>query len=518
MQEHAEVKRKALIAAGLSGLVFVMLFATLHSPGLTWDEPYYLTTAQLFYFPWLQRLGTDATQSEIILKYWSSEGTAKGIFALSHPPLGPLWIGITRWMASPLLGDLVAGRLATAILFAGLVSLIFLYVADRNDVASGIVSALCLALSPRLFGHAHLAAMDLHVAALWFASVICFAQGFKSPRLQPLAGLLVGAALLTKATALPLPFLLAGWAVLFHRKKALRPCLFLLLAVPVFLSWPLMWVDTWEHLKGYAGFVQKRPQISVFYFGRSLECANVPIHYPLIMFLLTTPLLVMAGFGHCIISKVRTWKEDPEQLLILGNLLAVFAIVSLPGVPRYDGIRLFLPLYPFLAALAGPGLVSLWQVVATRWNLSGKSQHVVTALLAIQLAWLALMHPLYLSDYNPLAGGLPGASRIGLETTYWCDVIDQQVIDFINETAPKGTAIGIFPYPKLVVLAHLDLGSFRKDLELVDYHKRPADWLILMHRRGMFGDREQKLSQLQTALFGRKKFGVTLCQVFELSR
>ena len=518
MQEHALAKRKAIIAAGLFGLVLLMLFATLHGPGMTWDEPAYLTTSELFYFPWLQRIGKDATQHDIILKYWSPEGAAKRISGLAHPPLGQLWIGITRWIASPLLGDLVSGRLATAIVFAGLVSLVFLYVADRKDEASGITSALCLALSPRLFGHAHFAAMDLHVAALWFASAVCFAEGFKRTKLQPLAGILVGASLLTKATALPLPFLLTGWAVLFHREKALRPCLFLLLALPIFFLWPLMWVDTWQHLKAYAGFVQERPLISVFYFGRSMDCANVPFHYPLIMLLFTTPLVVLAGFGKGMIKSLSTWKENPEQVLMLGNLLAVFVIVSLPGVPRYDGIRLFLPLYPFLAALAGPGLVELWRTAATRWNLTSKAAHVVIGLLAIQVAWLAVMHPYYLSDYGPIAGGLPGAHRLGLETTYWCDALDRQVIDFVNENAPKDAAVGIFPYPELITIAHREVGSFREDLKLVNYWKEPADWLILMHRRGTFGDREYILSQSDTAIFESRRIGVTLSQVFDLNR
>lgn len=519
MQEHVTAKRKAHIAAGLFGLVFVMLFATLHSPGLTWDEPAYLTTADLFYFPWLQRIGTDATQTNILLKYWSPDGSAKQISGLAHPPLGQLWIGITRWLTGPLLGDLVAGRLATAIVFSGLVSIVFLYIADRHDEVSGIVSALCLALSPRLFGHAHLAALDLHVTALWFASAVCFEEGFKRPKLQPVAGLLLGASLLTKATVLPLPFLLVGWAILFHREQAFRPCLFLLLALPVFFLWPLMWVDTWQHLKAYAGSVQKRPQISVFYFNRSIDCANVPFHYPLVMLLLTNPLLVIAGFGYGIRNKLRAWKDDPGRMLLFGNLLAVFVIVSLPGIPRYDGVRLFLPLYPFLAALAGPGLVALWCAAETRWNLSKKTAHLLIGILAIiQLAWLASIHPYYLSDYNLFSGCLPGAQRLGLETTYWCDALDQEVINFVNERAPRGTAVGIFPYPELVSIAHRDLGSFREDLQLVDYQKRPADWLILVHRRGMFDDRAEKLSQNKGALFERGKFGVTLCQVFELTR
>jgi hypothetical protein len=128
------------------------------------------------------------------------------------------------------------------------------------------------------------------------------------------------------------------------------------------------------------------------------------------------------------------------------------------------------------------------------------------------------MHPFYLSDFNPIVGGLPGANRLGLETTYWCDTLDQQVIDFVNENAPKDALVGIFPYPELVTIAHRELGSFREDLNLVNYRKQPADWLILMHRRGMFGDREFKLSQCVEAIFERRRIGVTLSQVFDLNR
>jgi hypothetical protein len=178
-----------------------------------------------------------------------------------------------------------------------------------------------------------------------------------------------------------------------------------------------------------------------------------------------------------------------------------------------------MPLYPFLAALAGPGIVDLWKTAESRWAVSKKTaQGAIALLVFIQVAWMAWMHPHYLSDYNPIAGGLPGAHRLGLETTYWCDSIDPKVIEFVNEKAPEGAQIGILPYPELVTIAHRDLGTFREDLKLVDARKQSSDWIILMYRRGMFGDRERKLSELASPVFERRKFGVTLSQVFDETR
>ena len=67
-------------------------------------------------------------------------------------------------------------------------------------------------------------------------------------------------------------------------------------------------------------------------------------------------------------------------------------------------------------------------------------------LSAIQLIPLLVFQPFYLSYYNLAAGSLPGANRLGLETTYWCEAIDHQVIGHVNETATTQARVAVFPF------------------------------------------------------------------------
>ena len=49
---------------------------------------------------------------------------------------------------------------------------------------------------------------------------------------------------------------------------------------------------------------------------------------------------------------------------------------------------------------------------------------------ASSLLWYA---PQWLSYYNLLVGGLPGATALGMEPTYYWDALDQSVLDWLNE-------------------------------------------------------------------------------------
>ncbi len=51
------------------------------------------------------------------------------------------------------------------------------------------------------------------------------------------------------------------------------------------------------------------------------------------------------------------------------NFAAILLLAALPWSPKYDGVRLFLPLFPFVALLAGAGFQRLWQryCIETIW-------------------------------------------------------------------------------------------------------------------------------------------------------
>ena len=507
-ESFTPTKRRVIVSGLIFYVVLAALLATLSGPGLAWDEPYYLAGGYHYYLPWFNRIGEDAFSKDAILDHWSP--------IYWHPPFGQILIGIAQHLGEGLLGRLVAGRMATAVIFAGLAAGMYLFIAKHYGDSAGVMAAASLVCMPRLFGHAHFAAMDLQVAALWFATVAAFSMGLERKAWRPVAGVLLGLSLLTKATAVPLPLLLICYAVWVKRTQALAPCLWLGLAGPVFLMWPWMWFDTVAHLQDYLGIVRDRPAISVLYFGRSIDWSEVPFHYPLVMVLATTPVLIaaaaLAGAG----GRLRAWRDDSTGLLLIANLIYLLAIASAPGIAKYDGVRLFLPALPFLAALSGIGLVRLWGQIRRR--LSAKPWAAFAAAAAFvcyHLVWLCLYSPFYLCSFSGLVGGLPGAHRVGLETTYWGETIGHEAISYVNANAPEKARVAIAPYPHLAALFHRDQGSFRGDLVLVDASRgEPWDWLVFSGRRGMVNGGHLSPDSCGPPKLQITRFGVSLCQVF----
>ena len=86
-------------------------------------------------------------------------------------------------------------------------------------------------LQPRLFAHAHYAAYDAPLTALWVAAVLAFAKATEDARAlgrptrdgpgRSSSGSIIGAAAATKLTGwfLPLPFL--AWAALYRDRRGL---------------------------------------------------------------------------------------------------------------------------------------------------------------------------------------------------------------------------------------------------------------------------------------------------------
>ena len=86
--------------------------------------------------------------------------------------------------------------------------------------------------------------------------------------------------------------------------------------------------------------------------------------------------------------------------------------------PAHDGIRLMLPAFLFLAALAGWGAVWLADGLATLARRGDRPAPFRAAMAAAVLGWsaaqLAMIHPFELSYYNRLVGGPSGRLGEGL--------------------------------------------------------------------------------------------------------
>ena len=413
--------------------------------------------------------------------------------------------------------------MGVGLLFAVLISLVYLFMARHFDRLTGVFAALSLLLMPRFFGHAHFCELDLPMAFMWFAGAAAFVQAVEGGwRRWVLAGLVFGCALLTKINALAMPGVFCVWGILYHRVKALPACLFLAIGIPMFfLGWPWMWFDTAKHLAGYLGSLnpEERTPILVYYLGRVYGAGqSAPVHYPLLMTLGTLPLgcVVSAIWGGVV--RLRDLKKQPVTVFLVLNAGLILLSASMPGVPKYDGARLFLPAFPFIACLAGIGLREAFGLVERCLD----SVRLASAVLGGYFLWLSAslvwIHPFYLSYYGGAVGGVSGANRVlQLESSYWAEAFEQEALDFLVRNAPDGGVYAIHPHERfaLDLILKPEISAVRPDLREEHFDEDTWDLLILNCRQGMFSEKAWQLYRHGQPVFVHRRQGVPLCMIFQ---
>ena len=120
-------------------------------------------------------------------------------------PLGYWILGWTHYLFDPAPDDpsvlsLTAARFAPAMAFALLILIVGAWTARREGPLAGTVAAAAVALMPRLFGHAHLAALDMLTTLFFVAAVLAVAEAARGGRIWQfaLAGVVWGAAMLVR--------------------------------------------------------------------------------------------------------------------------------------------------------------------------------------------------------------------------------------------------------------------------------------------------------------------------------
>ena len=539
------------------GLLVLFLLSALASLDAvtTWDEPVYVMSGAS-YARWFGTLSRDSLTRASIDRSWGPNH--------EHPPAAKLAYGVAITLGKSLgFSALLGVRLVATLLFVTLVGLAGWFVSAHYGRVAGILTGSALALMPRVFGDGHLAALDVPVALAMFAATMVFVRAGTNGRRAAWAGLLWGVALLTKLNAVFLPVILVPWALWRFRRRALLPCLVLLLVggTTFFAGWPWLWHDTARRAREYVVNKSERIEpgerptgtttIPVYYFGQTYRECPAPWHYPFVLTLATVPvgLLLLSGIGvpaalrtcrrkcvaSCVTSpdrktergqvapslaqattfsfrlgRARQKRRDdraganPVGLLILGSALLPMLILAWPSVPKYDGVRLLMPAFPFIACLAGIGGAHLW----TRGR-TGK--RAVLAIAAVGALELAFTHPYELSYYNEAVGGAWGADKLGLETTYWGDTVTFAVIDYMNEHCPDGSTVILRP-PYLGSLPGL-----KDSLRVADPgDPAAADFLLLFPRQGYLGAWEKQAVRERKPMRQWTYLAVPQCMLFDL--
>jgi hypothetical protein len=465
------MKNRNIQAALIMVLALVLLVATEPQIGLTWDEPDYIVASEA-YSSWLGKLITQpaaAVSESVINESWSVNH--------EHPPLDKIWSGLVWAGARFVLNDLTAHRLGNMILVSVLAGLLYLLIAGSYGQVAGLAAVAALLTLPRFFFHAHLAALDVPAACAIFLVTFLFwkTKDDLSWKWTIVLGLIWGLAFATKINAIFLPPVLFLWALLFRR----RPMLFVRIVVMTligilfsFAVWPWLFPDFPARVVDYLEWITvDHWKIGQWYLGAFYM--PPPWHFPFVMVWAVVPLTITVLYWIGILRAGWKWREAGS----LGGLLIINALVPLLALTTgksmvYDNDRLFMPAFPFLAALAGMGFG--WLVAGIRraaerirkprW---ANPAAVLAAVLFFlpQSISLARLYPHLLSYYSETVGGLPGAARLGLETTYWCESY-AAAIPYLNEHAKPGDTIWVDPWSHNVMIYYQVHGRLRSDIKI----------------------------------------------------
>ena len=517
------------LALGL--VVFVVLVATLDDPGVTWDEQSPNFPAAKNQAQWFRRLlsQTDNFSAETIDEYWYTTS--------DHPSLPRSCAALSTILAGAYVDEIVAFRLPSALLFSILIASLFFWCRKYVGLGAAWVAPLCLVAMPRLFGHAHIFSLDVPMMCWWIWTLFAVAATLDGSRRAWRAALVFSLAFATKLHSVflpPLVLLWLAWLLYIHcdiaqRKAILRRTLlvvaFAVVLVPLVYvaSQPWLWHDTIPRIRErFFDYAHKTP-IGLWYLGhRYFE--DTPWHYPLVMTLFTVPagilMLLLLGVGtgwRPPASASRPTKEallrplDRWLLMLLGMAVPMVLII-LPLAQGYDGVRLFLPAFPCLAVLAGYGFQSLLGFV-DRLTAPRRQKLLLIALVLIGVLVppcmdIVRLHPCQLAYYNALCGGLRGAQRLGLETTYWCDALTKPFLEEINRTIPPGSKLRPLSMNWNLIGYWQERGVLRADIDWPP--TGPYDFHLLQCRQGMFTTTEWGFYRRMKPLLVQERDGVPL--------
>ncbi|MEE9207674.1 MAG: glycosyltransferase family 39 protein [Gemmatimonadota bacterium] len=436
------------LAVGLAGFVVALITAPHY--GVVSDVANYFESS-LLQLEWAKLALSDlmsgnlmdAFDRETLLAHWRWNSVR-----IPHPPLSRELGGLTYAGFEGLLGTLMAYRVAAVAIYGGLLSSVYVIGARASDRRlGGLAAAGALLTIPAVFAYAHFAFTDLFLAAFWFWSLAALETHLRTRNRTWLwiAGVCLGAAVSTKFTGLLAVPAMMLWLGVRRGLTFRRVAVIAAAALAVFVVVnPVMWVAPITGLGDYlaAGFRRAEhagTQITTQYFGAIYEY-RPPWHYPFVWTLITVPIPWLAAVVLGFTAPRSAWVQ--WCALSIGLM---YGALLLPSAPLHDGIRLFLPAFPFLAVVAGMGVARaasrLEHWLPDRWTSDFAAALAIVAFVSLPLARTVQYHPSQLSYFNAFIGGVQGAHRSGLEVTGLKEALTPEVLAELGQHIRSGDVV-----------------------------------------------------------------------------
>ncbi len=537
----------ALLGSLLAAAVLAALLVSSGDYAMVLDEGFTIdrekTLAQ-----WFDRVvepppGTSRSeyfQQGVLERYWKfSRREPDG-----HPPFYAL-LGLAGWrLVRDWVTPLTSYRFGPMALTAATAGCISVFLAGRRGRLAGLTAALLLVLLPRTFAHAHYAHYDLPVTCLWLLAQIAFLKSLRSARWIAAFGVLLGLAAGTKFTgwfAVVPP--LAWWAIqegIPLGRRLLRLIRFdgrprapapapplerlatrslvlgtVLATLTLYAIQPPWWsAPIWGVERFLASNLTRDQSIPVtsLYLGTVYRFA-LPWHNTLVLTAVTTPVLVVA-LGLLGIGSTLAWaRSAPDELIWTLSWSVLMIVRALPNAPGHDVERLILPSLASLSVLAGLGVGSLADRLASR-----RRALVAPAVAALAigecLLGIAQTYPYNLSYYNLAVGGLPGAERLGFEPTYYGETLGPEFLTWVRQRSLQGPVELHFPLGLLNIIILRDWGIFPPGVQVANLGEATHPVHVLPRNKGVYAPLDWWLERHGHPIFAIPRQGVDLLRVY----
>lgn len=420
----------------LAALV-VLVIATFRDYAITNDE-------------WIQH-----RYGELIVAYYKSFFADRSVFQLDNLYLYGGLFDIVAVLLSHVValdafdlrhlmcGMIGVGGLGAAIATARMIG------GARAGLIAGIALAVCGSWYGTMFHHTK----DIPLAAAMAGALYFLVRGARDlprPQLRHVIGfgLMTGAALGIKVLGLLL-IGYAGIAILLNvpAKMIHEPRLawsfiatsllcflpaFMIAYVVMGLAWPWSVLAPLNPIRGLFSFAEFHYNIRTVLDGTVYRMATVPRYYVPVYLLIKLPLAMLAGAALAVV--LTAWPGSGESarrrretvMIAIAAAFPVLCEVVAHG-PAFCGLRHFLFVLPPLAILAGLGLDGMaMRLGGLQRGLGAVALTVVTAAFTWNAVTLYRLHPYEYVVYNPLVGGLRGASR-HYAMDYWVTMMPEAV-------------------------------------------------------------------------------------------
>jgi hypothetical protein len=293
-----------------------------------------------------------------------------------------------------------------------------------------------------------------------------------------LFGVLTGCALGIRVMALLLVFY-AGFAVVLALPQPVRSdwratCRFVMRSMlyfaPAFVvaylimiaAWPWAGLAPLNPIRGFLEFAAYQKHIETLLDGHIYPMESVPRLYVPIYILIRVSLITLAGAAVAIMFAGASplahrvgWQPSRRREIALVVLTLAFPLACqvIARGPAFTGLRHFTFVLPPLAVLAGIGIDAAATALSS-WRKSFGFAALAAA--SMYFTWnasvLARLHPYEYLYYNPIVGGLYGASRLYV-TDYWVNIMPEavsQLEEYLDRTehlgnsrTPRGYTVGV---------------------------------------------------------------------------